>query len=810
MKDIRYSDFQEASIQAAVRHFQKHDRVLCADEAGLGKTIIARGIIERMAEQKLEQEYKRCGRNLAAWWEAFRQANRNYGYARHQREAMDDFQNICRLNVAIRRDNGRAKKCADIMEEIGKVLQTTVPDLERFGAVVKNLPRLIMMRNATGRQRDWDLRLPVEEGHCTLPAEPFRVLYVCCNLDIARQNTRRLTPLAQNSDRGTEGRPDRLSVLWYYLQRYPTPFLEIMPVTATISTRQTQGNTVEKRILKESEIQPATREKAEQKSLELYYPDLVIFDEFQNFADIPSLCNKSDDAFEQYLKTLSGDDANQREAALRRTRRIFATLMHREKPPKLLILSATPFHTVQYRDDAQRENVNQIDLGELLTFLGGSRAGLEQAADREAYLYDTCGIFRNERIRLLQRDNAACHVLECDGDGLLAPALRLHGEGAGNCARRAVFTTPHIDRVCQMYDKNVGSYCLNPLVSVEPFDHPRSRRLLQVVTAREPDKLDAVEQPQAAEALAGLLWLPPVRHSRQPLRGKFAGFEQYSKTLVYSDLKVTPGSVTDILNGSVRYLPLHLEEKERAKVEHYLADCLNDAGIPEQRDSIAAKLCRYLLNHGGRAVEEATAEAVIRYCQDGCLTDVLREYNDLLEDPDDSTVVWNALARDQNPVGFACPMGTVTPELRGVFNAPFLPFVLMTTSIGAEGLDFHLYCNRLAHYTMPSSVVELEQKNGRIDRYNSLAVRRSHAQPMTDRRTARELEQRSGGLAPMWDAGEGNLHYYFFCTQFTGERKRLQALRREQKCYREQLGAHRQLRADTCNLCPWLRRGAGK
>ena len=30
--------------------------------------------------------------------------------------------------------------------------------------------------------------------------------------------------------------------------------------------------------------------------------------------------------------------------------------------------------------------------------------------------------------------------------------------------------------------------------------------------------------------------------------------------------------------------------------------------------------------------------------------------------------------------------------MREAFNSPFWPFILATTSVGQEGLDFHLYC----------------------------------------------------------------------------------------------------------------------
>ena len=35
--------------------------------------------------------------------------------------------------------------------------------------------------------------------------------------------------------------------------------------------------------------------------------------------------------------------------------------------------------------------------------------------------------------------------------------------------------------------------------------------------------------------------------------------------------------------------------------------------------------------------------------------------------------------------------------VRDAFNSPFRPFVLATTSVGQEGLDFHPYCYRVYH-----------------------------------------------------------------------------------------------------------------
>ena len=61
--------------------------------------------------------------------------------------------------------------------------------------------------------------------------------------------------------------------------------------------------------------------------------------------------------------------------------------------------------------------------------------------------------------------------------------------------------------------------------------------------------------------------------------------------------------------------------------------------------------------------------------------------------------------------------------LRDAFNSPFRPFVLASTSVGQEGLDFHLYCHQLWHWNVPSNPVDLEQREGRIQRYLNHAVR---------------------------------------------------------------------------------------
>lgn len=70
---------------------------------------------------------------------------------------------------------------------------------------------------------------------------------------------------------------------------------------------------------------------------------------------------------------------------------------------------------------------------------------------------------------------------------------------------------------------------------------------------------------------------------------------------------------------------------------------------------------------------------------------------------------------------------TRADSLRNAFNSPFWPFGLVSTSIGQEGLDFHLYCHAVVHWNLPTNPVDLEQREGRVHRYKGHAVRKNIA-----------------------------------------------------------------------------------
>lgn len=106
-------------------------------------------------------------------------------------------------------------------------------------------------------------------------------------------------------------------------------------------------------------------------------------------------------------------------------------------------------------------------------------------------------------------------------------------------------------------------------------------------------------------------------------------------------------------------------------------------------------------------------------------------------------------------------------SVRNSFNSPFRPFVLASTSIGQEGLDFHNYCRRIVHWNLPSNPIDLEQREGRINRFECLAIRQNVAARYGDGpfkkdmwsemfEIARDAEKTDGcsDLIPFWGLTE--------------------------------------------------------
>ncbi len=148
-------------------------------------------------------------------------------------------------------------------------------------------------------------------------------------------------------------------------------------------------------------------------------------------------------------------------------------------------------------------------------------------------------------------------------------------------------------------------------------------------------------------------------------------------------------------------------------------------------------------------------------------------------------------------------------SVRTAFKSPFFPFVLVSTSVGQEGLDFHPWCHDIWHWNLPGNPVDLEQREGRVHRYKGLAIRKNVAQDamaVLKQHWDREsdpwdvlfnvAEQRHGGaheLVPHWIApGPHKIRRCVPTVPFSSEVEQLRRLKRSLAIYRVVFGQPRQ------------------
>lgn len=158
---------------------------------------------------------------------------------------------------------------------------------------------------------------------------------------------------------------------------------------------------------------------------------------------------------------------------------------------------------------------------------------------------------------------------------------------------------------------------------------------------------------------------------------------------------------------------------------------------------------------------------------------------------------------------------TRADQVRIAFNSPFHPFILATTSIGQEGLDFHQYCHEVYHWNLPSNPVDLEQREGRIHRYKGHVIRRNltldfsladladHISALADPwaelfKKARGRHPGKNELIPYWiyEPNNGQIGYkvrrHILALPLSRDTERLQNLRHTLVAYRMVFGQPRQ------------------
>lgn len=151
-------------------------------------------------------------------------------------------------------------------------------------------------------------------------------------------------------------------------------------------------------------------------------------------------------------------------------------------------------------------------------------------------------------------------------------------------------------------------------------------------------------------------------------------------------------------------------------------------------------------------------------------------------------------------------------KVRDAFNSPFRPFVLASTSIGQEGLDFHLWCHAVMHWNLPSNPIDLEQREGRVHRYKGYAVRKNVAEVYTLQslktiykagqdpwkilfdQAYLEKSTSKNDMIPFWmtEQGATTIQRYVPRLPYSKEEKKLLQLKSDLSLYRMAFGQPRQ------------------
>ena len=356
--------------------------------------------------------------------------------------------------------------------------------------------------------------------------------------------------------------------------------------------------------------------------------------------------------------------------------------------------------------------------------------------------------------------------------------------------------------------------------------HPRFEKLKEDILSAEGPEFSP----------AAMLWIPPSKPS-VPLEGAFKGREGYSKTLIFSHFRMTPLAFTYLLCGEAARTIKQYEQKEECigGIVDVIEKMMPEPKYHTTHDALKGYFVELFKGDVGRAAvrsvypEKPYPCAVEQYCEDGCFKDMIEEYIDLLageygktdaamaravrraaglrisspklyvrDNPccvsEESTQAANRFAVGlfpENETGsdLTRRMGNI----KGAFNSPFWPFVFTSTSIGAEGIDLHWYARNVVHWSIPARPLDIEQREGRVLRYNCHAFRLNKALGAKKENCVRMGWQESGMFETQLNFSENSSCLQIISKAYFEEESSEQELWKRAlevvKTYRKTLGA---------------------
>ncbi|MCX7698093.1 MAG: DEAD/DEAH box helicase family protein [Candidatus Goldbacteria bacterium] len=228
---------------------------------------------------------------------------------------------------------------------------------------------------------------------------------------------------------------------------------------------------------------------------------------------------------------------------------------------------------------------------------------------------------------------------------------------------------------------------------------------------------------------------------------------QPEKFLIYCYYQTTPKEILDVLNKEI-YKCLGINKTKISKkilknekkeifdiyINKILSQLFKDKNWNKKlKDKITSYFTTpvaYSVINNLKRKNLSYWEKAREYCKKNDFLKVLKEYTIDLSDEEKYAKLEKIFMNPQKDIikiygaghgGGAKKKNLSRSEmesnLREYFNSPFLPYGLILTNIGAEGINLHKYCRNVIHYDLWWMPSRLEQRTGRVDRVNSFALR---------------------------------------------------------------------------------------
>lgn len=219
------------------------------------------------------------------------------------------------------------------------------------------------------------------------------------------------------------------------------------------------------------------------------------------------------------------------------------------------------------------------------------------------------------------------------------------------------------------------------------------------------------------------LWIPPSCKKEDDI----------SKILVFALYRASTKAIKDITNKIMDNTKCKADNSilnsiDVFDIKKYLPDCF----CLENRDltGLNRAFRNYFKIHIDVLVNAAIRDVAIRdidsYCKRYALKEVLDEYAFIMDNNWDkfASGILSALKPETSMLVETIDEENDKNEVAERFQTPFYPFVLAATSSIQEGVDLHNYCLEIMHWHIPASPVEFEQREGRVDRRMSYLIRK--------------------------------------------------------------------------------------